>query len=231
MMKKIISLVMVVVLLLSASVIANAVTDEQKADLKELGIMVGDPSGDLRLNDTITRAEVIKMICVAGNIMIENTEEFTFSVEPETQSVFKYPDVSETHWAYKYIKPAKACGIIEGDEKGNFNLENDVTNEEVIKMVVALLGYSPMADTRGGYPAGYTAVATQIGLTEDMKFAVDAPAVRGDVAKIVWRALDTPLMVQTGMNFGTQNNAEYKIMDGKNGVDLMTLRKNINGER
>ncbi len=227
-MKRIVSLVMVVIFLLSASVIVNAVTDEQKADLKELGIMVGDENGDLRLDDTITRAEVIKMICVAGNISIENQEELTFSIAPETQSVYKYPDVSDNHWAYQYIKSAKTYGIIEGDENGNFNPENNVTNEEVIKMVVALLGYSPMAETRGGYPAGYTATATQIGLTTDMQFEVDAPAIRRDVAKIIYRALDTPLMVQTGINFSTQN-AEYKIMDGKNGVDLMTLRKNING--
>ncbi len=226
-MKRIISLVMVVVFLISVPVMVNAVTDEQKAELKELGIMVGDENGDLRLNDTITRAEVIKMICVAGSINTENQEELTFSVEPETQSVYKYPDVSETHWAYQYIKSAKAYGIIEGDENGNFNPENNVTNEEVIKMVVALLGYSPMADTIGGYPAGYTATATRIGLTKDMQFAVDVPAIRGDVAKIICNALDTPLMVQAGMNFSTQN-AEYKIMDGKNGVDLMTLRKNIN---
>ncbi len=229
-MKKIVSLVMVVVLLLSVSVIANAVTDEEKADLKELGIMVGDENGDLRLDDNITRAEVIKMICVAGNIRIENQDKFTFSVEAETQSVYKYPDVSDNHWAYQYIKSAKAYGIIEGDENGNFNPENNVTNEEVIKMVVALLGYSPMAETRGGYPAGYTAAATQIGLTTDMQFEVDAPAIRRDVAKIIYKALDTPLMVQSGMNFSTQE-AEYKIMDGKNGVDLITLRKNISGER
>ena len=225
-MKRIISLAMVLVFLLSASVMATAVTDEQKKDLKELGVMVGDENGDLRLNDTITRAEVIKMICVAGNISIQNQEELTFSIEPETQSVYKYPDVSETHWAYQYIKSAKACGIIEGDENGNFNPENNVTNEEVIKMVVALLGYSPMADTRGGYPAGYTATAAQIGLTKDMQFEVDSPAIRKDVAKIICNALDTPIMVQTGINFSTQD-AQYQIMDGKNGVDLITLRKNI----
>lgn len=227
-MKKIISLVMV--FLFSVSVIANAVTDEQKADLKELGIMVGDENGDLRLNDTITRAEVTKMICVAGNISTESQEKLIFSTDPEAQSIFKYPDVPETHWAHKYIKSAKAYGIIEGDENGNFNPENAVTNEEVIKMVVALLGYSPMADTRGGYPAGYTATAVQIGLTKDMQLEVDAPAKRCDVAKIICNALDTPLMYQTGMNFSTQT-AEYKIMDGKNGVELITLRKNINGER
>ena len=68
-MKKIICLMLVVFNLLSVSAFANGtITEEQKNDLSNLGIITGDPGGDLRLNDTITRAEAIKMICVAGNI-------------------------------------------------------------------------------------------------------------------------------------------------------------------
>lgn len=212
-MRKIISLLMTVAILLSASVMVSAATDEQKVDLKELGIMIGDENGDLRLNDTITRAEVAKMICVAG--------ELTLGTSVSSSA---FPDVHKDHWAYNYIYTAKENGIVVGDENGFFNPESKVTNEEIIKMVVSLLGYSSMADTRGGFPAGYNATATQIGLTKDMQFALNTPAIRNDVAKIISNALDIPLLVEKSEGNDEEAGAMYVIADGKNGIPRITLR-------
>lgn len=210
-MKKIIYLFLVVINLLSVSVLANAavITEEQKNNLSAFGIMTGDPNGDLRLNDTITRAEAIKMICTAGNIGTEIIESNVF------------PDVPENHWAYRYIAAAKMNGIVAGDEKGNFNPENNVTNEEFIKMAVCLLGYSPMADNIGGFPAGYTAVATQLGITKNMQLAVNVPATRNDVGIFIYNALDIPVMIEKQSD---SEAIEYVIMDGTCGYNRTTLK-------
>ncbi len=212
-MKKIISFMLILILSMSVVVFA-APSDELLMDLKNLKIMVGDEDGNMRLEDTITRAETAKMVCVLQGI---NVDSFSNNVEPST-----FSDVPDSHWAKNYINAMKGCGIVEGDEKGNFNPEADVTNEEIIKMLVNALGYSPMAEQTGGFPMGYTRTAQKIGLTEDLMLEVETPAVRGDVAQMFAIALDIPLMVQTG--WSTDGSTSYAILDGSAGTEIKTLR-------
>ncbi|MEE1012898.1 MAG: S-layer homology domain-containing protein [Clostridia bacterium] len=215
-MKKIFS-ILVVLTLVSASVFAYAapLNETQKTDLYNFGIMTGDENDDLRLDDTITRAEAIKMICVAGNItMTEAGEDSGF------------PDVPDSHWAKEYIFAAKEQGIIAGDENGNFNPESNVTNEETIKMIVCLLGYETFARDNGGYPAGYQTAASRIGITQDMQLGVNIPAIRNDVGVMIANALDIPLMVLQEENGDTA----YWIADGMHGLPYITLRTTLKTE-
>ncbi len=212
-MKKIISCMLICVMLLSTVVFA-APSEEQLKDLKNLKIMVGDDDGNMRLEDTITRAEAAKMICVIYGL---NVGSFADNVEP---SVFA--DVPDTHWAKNYINRVKDLRIVEGDENGNFNPEATITNEEIIKMLVVTLGYSSMADQTGGYPMGYTRTAQKIGLTSDLMLEVDVPAIRGDVALMFATALDIPVMVQT--SWSADGSTTYAILDGSAGTEKKTLR-------
>lgn len=212
-MKKIISFMLILILSMSVVVFA-APSDELLMDLKNLKIMVGDEDGNMRLEDTITRAEAVKMVCVIQGI---NVDSFSNNVEPST-----FPDVPDSHWAKNYINAMKGYGIVEGDENGNFNPEADVTNEEIIKMLVNALGYAPMAEQTGGFPMGYTRTAQKIGLTEDLKLEVETSAIRGDVAQMFATALDIPLMVQTG--WSTDGSTSYAILDGSAGTEIKTLR-------
>ena len=207
-MKRIVSIILMILITFSINTFVYGVelNNEQKADLYSLGIMVGDEKGDLHLTENITRAEAIKMICVAGNIEIEETVDIT-----------PFPDVPDEHWACKYIYAAKYKGIVSGDEKGNFNPESNVTNEEIVKMIICLLGYEPAAEARGGYPAGFTSQAVRLGITENMIFDVNAPAVRNDVAVMMCRALDVPKMEMI-------KEGEYVILDGNNFGIKKTLR-------
>ncbi len=212
-MKKILSIVLVGLQLLTVTAFANAkeLTDAQKEDLYSLGIMTGDENGDLRLEDNITRCEAVKMICVAGNI--KPTLDFNENI---------FNDVNGSHWAYKYITTAKENKIINGDENGNFNPESNITNEEIVKMIVCLLGYSEMAEMKGGYPAGYTAVASQLGITKGLKLTTNTPAIRRDVAIMISNALDTPIMAQKSE--GESEDTIYIILDGKNDVPFVSIR-------
>ncbi len=212
-MKKI--LCVVLILILNLTVVAFATpSEEQLKDLKSLQIMVGDEDGNMRLEDNITRAEATKMISAILNI---NTDSFSQNVEPS-----KFPDVPDSHWAKNYINAMKDCGIVEGDEAGNFNPEADITNEEIIKMLINALGYGSMAEQTGGYPMGYTRTAQKIGLTEGLKLNVETPAIRGDVAQMFATALDIPIMVQTG--WSADGSTSYQILDGSAGTELRTIR-------
>ncbi len=207
-MKKYISLLLTLfVTILSVTVFAEKPDEKGLETLKEYGIMVGDPDGDLRLEDTITRAEAAKMIITLQNYA-PSTDDLHFFEKSE------FPDVWETHWAKPYINMAKMMGIVEGDENGNFNPENNITNEEIVKMLVNVLGYSPMAETTGGFPGGYINTSSRTGLTDGLVFEVGEAAVRSDVAKLFINALDIPLMGQT--KWSADGSHEYTIFDGNN---------------
>ncbi|MBE7050907.1 MAG: S-layer homology domain-containing protein [Ruminococcaceae bacterium] len=187
---------------------ASTITAEELEELKTYEIFTGDSEGNLRLEDDINRAEAVKMICTL------------LCLKPDPTSKCSFPDVAPGHWAEGWIELGKIAGIVSGDDEGNFRPYDSVTNEEYIKMLVTSLGYQPLAEQRGGFPAGYIAVANSNGLTKDMQFMVNVSAKRGDVALMTYRALDIPLMAQTG--FGSQ--VEYQIMNGENGTDKRTLR-------
>ncbi len=212
-MKKIICIFVTVLMLLSVSASAMP-SEEQLEDLKEYGIMVGDEDGEMRLEDTITRAEATKMICVVQGI---NVDSFSNNIEPSA-----FPDVPDSHWAKNYINVMKDVGIVEGDEKGNFNPEAEVTNEEIIKILVKAIGYAPMADQTGGFPMGYTRTAQKLGITADMELEVNKPAIRGNVAQMFAAVIDIPLMVQSA--WSADGTVEYQIADGSTGMKKMTLR-------
>ena len=212
-MKKLISCILIFIMSLSAVAFA-APSDEQLKDLKDLKIMVGDDDGNMRLDDTITRAEAAKMICAVQGITVDS---FANNVESSA-----FPDVPDTHWAKNYINCVKALFIAQGDENGNFNPEATITNEEIIKMLIVALGYNPMADQIGGYPMGYTRTAQRIGLTADLMLEVEAPAIRRDVAVMFAVALDIPLMVQTG--WSADGSTSYVILDGSAGTEKKSLR-------
>jgi len=213
-MKKLISLILIIIQLLTVSALADApiLSDKQKEDLYNLGIMTGDENGDLRLDDKITRAEAAKMICTTGNI----------TLYPDSQEK-PFNDVAPDHWAYKYILGAKENKIINGDENGNFNPEDDITNEEIVKMIVCLLGYDTMAEMKGGYPAGYTFVASKLEITDGLALKPDTPAIRSDVAIMIARSLDIPLMVEKSEGDNDENKI-FVILDGKNGLPFSSIR-------
>ena len=133
--------------------------------------------------------------------------------------------MTSAHWAYGYIEAAYASGLIDGNDDGTIAPDNDVKFSEAVKMIVTALGYKPMAEQRGGFPYGYTQIASQNGVTKDIDHALDVPCNRNIVFKMLHNALDVPCMIQTG--FGS--NAEYAIANGENGTPYKTLRSLITG--
>lgn len=211
-MKRSICVILVIVGLLSILPAANAaqLNEDQQTKLFQLGIMSGDTNGDLRLSDPITRAEAAKMICIAGGLDYDKT-------------ISSFADVSPSHWAYPYIGAAQVANIIFGDENARFYPDSQITNEEIVKMIVCLLGYGEKAEHLSGYPAGYSAVAADIGITAGLKLKPNVAAIRSDVGLMLLNALEIPVMMSV---YDEEDNAmEYLIMDGMTGNPLKTLRE------
>jgi hypothetical protein len=171
--------------------------------LSDLGILAGyeeDGATYFKPDQTITRAEVAKIIvCALG----------AEDASAGASNLNLYSDVPASHWAAGYVNYISGFNnIIAGYGNGKFGPSDEVLYEQVIKMVVCALGYYPMAMQRGGYPTGFLAVASELGLTKGASGSAGEPAKRWVVARIVYNALTVALMKQTGWDI---NNPEYTI--------------------
>ena len=165
--------------------------------LSSLSILTGYEDGSFKPDGDITRAEFATVVCRALGAKVSGS------------AVTGFTDVPADHWASAYIAYCAGAGIVNGMGDGTFAPSANVTVEQAVKMLVVALGYEPMAAAKGGYPTGYMVVANTNGITEGVG-GQTAAATRADVAKLVYNALDVPMMVQDG--FGTQ--VSFKVADG-----------------
>ncbi len=141
------------------------------------GIITGDMDGNFNPDAEITRAEVAAMIC---RLM---------GVDDEAQVARNqtYGDVSG-HWAEGYITTATRLGVFNGDGTGMFRPNDNVTYEQIIKILVCVGGHDSEARSSGGWPNGYIAVAAELGITNGVRFSQTANAPRSAVAQLIYNA-------------------------------------------
>lgn len=211
-MKKVFAVLMAIMMTSIPAFAENMPTDFK--EVKHFGIMQQNEDGSMNFAAPVTRAEMAQITVNAAGL-----SGISASLIP-TEG---FNDVGENHWAYNAIILAQSSKIINGYGDGTFCPNNSVTYEEALKMIVMLLGYEPLASQKGGYPSGYIAVAKQIGLTDGIEFENSDVASRYDIACLMERALNTPIMQQ--VSYGS--NAEYIIFDGKDNRELITLKNNL----
>ncbi len=128
-------------------------------------------------------------------------------------------DVPTEHWAYNAINICKQAKYINGYGNGYYGVDDKVTYEQVIKMLVSVLGYASVAEKEGGYPKGYIKVANEIEVTQNISFTSTDIAIRETVAKMIINTVHLPIMEQIVYS----DNPEFAIMNGTNGNALMTF--------
>ena len=225
-MKKILSFVLVGIMMLSSiSVFATeannniiggtpAAPETKASELISLGILKGDPDGNMRLDDGITRAEATALITRMNANYNEILKDYQYRPA--------FDDI-ENHWAAKEITFAHESALVEGTSETTFEPDKNVTVQEFTKMLITLLGYKEMAEQQGGFPHGYMMTGSRLGLFSGLYLEGPDNVSRGTVAAILVNSLDVPLMRMSGFDF-SENTAEFIIMDGKNGVELETFR-------
>ena len=176
----------------------DAAYAEAVKTLSALNIFKGDENGNFNPDATITRAEMAKVLCTMLNTGDLATTATSFA------------DVPASHWASGYIAYAQQLGCIDGYGNGNFGPEDPVTYVQVVKLVMATLGYTSMANEFGGYPTGYLYVAANYEVTKGAVAGNDEPAARSLVAVLVNNAMNTPLMER--VTYGT--DARWEVLDG-----------------
>lgn len=111
-MKKIITFI----LILSTLTVSAAFAGKDEAAEKNFsGILIGDENGNLRLDESITRAEFAKLLCMSG---------FAAAKEEKTSP---FSDVDSSHWAYSYICALNNSSLLCGYPDGTFRPNEKIT--------------------------------------------------------------------------------------------------------
>ena len=128
---------------------------------------------DLKLEDTITRAEFTRMVLVAKG------EENLAKEDSTSKADFK--DVPNTHWAEKFIVYAKQKGYISGYPDGNFRPEGEITYEEIISILARIHpNYRKIEAKSTNWAEGFINFAKDNGILDDIniKGSYKSPAIR-----------------------------------------------------
>jgi hypothetical protein len=181
-MRKVLSFVLVLSLVLGSFSMAFAApttgysdmngepSAEAVAVLSDLGVITGYPDGTFKPDNTLTRAEAAIVIVKALGL--------EHSVGAQTSN---YTDMAGYGWAEGYIAFATNLGILSGYGDGTFKPGNTVSYNEMARMLVSALGYTPESLT-GTWPANFVSKATALGIMDGIKSGGNAGANRGDVA-------------------------------------------------
>ncbi len=191
--KKLISLFVLLTLVLSLFIPVSAVSlsERERARLEGFGLMQGHDDGTFGEDEELTRAQ---MCTIAARILqIENIQT----------GVSTFTDVPDNHWAAGVIATLSQAGIVNGMGDGTFMPDKSVSYFEAVKILVSVLGYGSIAEDKGGYPNGYLAQASNLGLLRNVT-ATEGAVSRGDIAKMLCQALDVKPI---GYHF-TQNYPE-----------------------
>jgi|GEM_PF-1933623 len=161
-----------------ASAATNDLTTAQKYQwFVDQGVLKGDPSGNPRLDSTLTRAEFATIVASVGGLKLVN-------------SASSFSDVKVKDWYFTAIQSASDAGLVNGIGAGKFGPKLNVTVEQVIKVAVTLAKIKPVDGAvvagssawAGPYiqaainaglsvPSNYKANATR-GQTIDLSYAV-----------------------------------------------------------
>lgn len=178
-MKRLTAIILAAIILLSSfepAVAAEKPTTESKKIkwMLENNYIVGrGQTKDLKLEDTITRAEFTRMVLVAKG------EENLAKEDSTSKADFK--DVPNTHWAEKFIAYAKQKGYISGYPDGNFIPEGEITYEEIISILARIHpNYRKIEAKSTNWAEGFINFAKDNGILDDIniKGSYKSPAIR-----------------------------------------------------
>jgi hypothetical protein len=183
-MKKILSIVLAIALVLGSFSFAFAATpaDVAGSDYEEavntlmgFGIINGYPDGTYKPGNIVTRAEMAKLLII------------TLGYGDLAGGSSSFSDTAG-HWADGYISLATGLNIVIGYPDGTFRPDATVTYDEAITMIIRGLGYTDES-LPGVWPTDYKIKALELGILDDVEVAAGG-ANRGDVAIMLFNALN-----------------------------------------
>ncbi len=96
--------------------------------LVEKNYISGYPDGTFKPDNTITRAEFVKILCAI------------MGYAPATEGISTFSDITEADWSFGYILTAVEKGIIGGYPDNTFLPNNPITRQEASRVVIEAKG-------------------------------------------------------------------------------------------
>ncbi len=207
--KRVLSLMVVLVLCLGLASVASAASYDAHPDADEvsydeamdvmvaLGIFAGHDSGNLDPTGTLTReqaAKIIAYICLGES----SAEALVAYSDP-------FDDVAADRWSAGYIAYCVSAGIIYGRSDTIFAPEANVTGYEFAKMLLCAIGYGANSEFVGTYWAVNTAsYGTLVGLFENSNDTSLSDAItREEAALYAFNALTGTMTVSYSSTLNT----------------------------
>ncbi len=182
---KILAFFLAIVLMLpSFAVTAFAKTElnnEELMDVKTFRLL----EDEALLDEPISRAMFAKL-----TVRLLDMER----VAHQMGSAGYYTDVPSEHWAGAYINLLHSLEVVSGNGTTGFAPDRTITLSEALKILVGAMGYTIYANQEGGYPTGYTSVASRIGMTKGVE--ATGALTYADAMKLLYNCLDIGLMEQ-----------------------------------
>lgn len=166
-MKKIISLMITAIILITSTVVCATGLDNLKAiDAVPQGIT------EDTLSEFISRAEFSYMTAKILN----------GATRP--QKATRFSDVGEDNIYSGYIEFLATSGVLSGTDGAMFLPDSPVDNHMVNKILVCALGFNTLAQQLGGYPWGYSDVAEKLNLYKNVEFK-DGFLTKGGAVQVI----------------------------------------------
>lgn len=161
----------------------NSANSDAVELLTTLDVIQGFEDGSFRPEETVTRAQMAKMIYTIRNGGNDNADAYK-------SATTTFTDI-KGHWAEGYIKYLQNTGIIAGKSETVFDPDAVVTTAEAMKMALVLGGYrADKADLTGATWFNNTvSLATTNQLTDDVYSAMNGECTRQDAAQILANTL------------------------------------------
>ena len=190
--------------------------------LSALGVVDGFTDGTYKPEQTVTRAQMAKLVVTALGV-----------ADYATAKVSKYTDMGAATWAIPYVEYASNLNIVNGVGNGKFNPNALVTYEQAVTMIVRALGYTDQCkEMNGTWPAIYVQKAMALNIFEDVVNGGANGATRGDIAIMLYNALDLAQVyadADGATHYKTGNNSAKYNGDTVSGVSMMGIL-NKNGD-
>ena len=186
--------------------------------LVSLGVINGYTDGSFKPNDTVTRAEMAKMIYV---LRTGNSDASAYNDDKTT-----FTDING-HWARGYVKYCQSLGIIAGVSATQFKPDANVTAQEAAKMLLVTLGYN--AEKAGlvgiNWASKTNALADENGLLEDVNTSFTAACPRQYAAQLIYNAIfANTVVLRDGeyTKYGTNNSKNPTVGQKYMGLEEFT---------
>ena len=202
---KFIGIILVFAVMIGVTPVFAAYTDiddsatylEAAYRLSDLDILSGYEDGTFRPYESVTRAQVAKMIvCVMDKEDVAKTRGYSS----------RFFDVPDGHWAVPYINYAAQNGILKGYADGSFGPEREVTYAELSAILLRMLKYNE-EDLGYRWPENYTIKATSLGWNQGVDVTSDSVLTRAMTAMIIDDALFTK--INPNITYTSQRSSSY----------------------